>query len=146
MSEQIFANFPYEKKFTKAQITEITESAQKLADAMRDGVGPNGMVMGLDESMLQLWCVHGALAGVRVHPDEAYIVAVPIPDEHLQFADSVEWKLRDELPEDYDAEKDSEKAKQIADAMKSQLTDAQRRQIAASLIEGFETANNTEEK
>lgn len=146
MSEAVFPNFPYERKFTKAEIAEITEEAEKLADAMRDGVAPNGAVMYLEESMLQMWCVHGALAGVRVQPEKARIVAVKIPDATGQFADSVEWKLRADLPDDHDEQEASAEASKIADALKSRLTDSQRAQVAQALATGFEATNPEDAK
>lgn len=138
MAEQqkVFANFPYDKKFTREEITEITRRAEELAEAMRDGVAPNGAILGMPEDMLKLWCVHGALAGVIVEPDQAWIVARRRPDASGQYADAVEWVLKSELDETEvvrtaaDAEAE---AREYADAMRAKLTPAVRAEIVRQL-------------
>ena len=145
MPEEVFPQFPYERRFTKEQIAEITDVAEEIADALRDGVAPNGAQMFMDEAYLQLMCVHGALAGVRVHPDLAYIVAVPVPDEHLQMQGTVEWKLREDLPADYDERKVEAEAQAVAKALAERLPDDVRRRTAALMAAGFDALANPKE-
>lgn len=141
MNNTVFPEFPYEKRFTRNEIQEITEESEKLADAMRDGVAPNGAVMYLDESLLRMWCVHGVLAGVRVDPDLAHIVAVKIPDTTGQFADSVEWVLRGDLPSDYDEAQAEAEAQKLAKAMRERMPEKVRKRTAELLAAGFDAAN-----
>ncbi len=147
MSSKVFADFPYDRKFTREQISEITERAKQIADALRDGVAPNGATLYIEESMLQLWAVHAALAGVYVDRDRAHIVAVPIPDQSGQFEDSVRWVLKDELPDDVtvDDHADAE-AKQIVDALNERLSPDVRKRVAESFAAAFDAANTTDDK
>jgi hypothetical protein len=145
MPDQVFPEFPYERRFTKEQLAEISDEAEKLADALRDGLAPNGAQMFMDEGYLQLICVHGALAGVRVHPELAYIVAVPRPDEHLQMTGSVDWKLREDLPADFDEQQVEAEAQAVAKALTERLPDDVRRRTAALMTAGFEALANPQE-
>jgi hypothetical protein len=142
---QVFPEFPYDRKFTRAELDEITDEARKLADAMRDGQAPNGATLWIDESMLQLWCVHGVLAGVRVHPDLAYIVAIKQPDQHAVFEDSVQWVLREDAPE-IDPEQDEAEAERIATALTQRLPDEVRRLVAQKMTEAFNEANKEDSR
>lgn len=141
----VFPEFPYDRKFTRAEIDEITDEARKLADALRDGQAPNGATLWIDESMLQLWCVHGVLAGVRAHPDLAYIVAIKQPDQHAVFEDSVQWVLREDAPE-IDPEQDEAEAERIATALTQRLPDEVRRLVAQKMTEAFNEANKEDSR
>ncbi|URP21175.1 hypothetical protein SEA_FRANCOIS_23 [Gordonia phage Francois] len=145
MSEKVFANFPYDRKFTREEIAELTDRAGAIADALRDGVAPNGAVLYLEESMLQLWSVHAALAGVYVDPDRAFIVSVPLPDQSGQFEDSVQWVLREEAPAAPDAEEVDAEAQQIVAALNDRLSPQVRRRVAEQFAAAFTAANETEE-
>lgn len=136
-ADQVFPEFPYDRKLTRAELLEVHDEAMKLADAMRDGQAPNGATLWIDESMLQLWCVHGVLAGVRVHPDLAYIVAVKQPDQHGQFESSVEWVLREEAPEVDPSHQAEAEADRIASALTERLSDDVRRRVAQKMSEFF---------
>ncbi|CPR79148.1 phage gene 29 protein family protein [Mycobacteroides abscessus] len=143
---EVFPQFPYDRKFTRAELDEIADEAMKLADAMRDGQAPNGATLFIDEAMLQLWCVHGALAGVRVHPDLAYIVAVKQPDRTGQFADSVEWVLRDEAPDEDAEEEAAAEAERIATALTQRLPEKVRRLVAQQMSDAFNEANKEDRR
>ncbi|OHU29612.1 hypothetical protein BKG74_03535 [Mycobacteroides chelonae] len=142
---EVFPEFPYDRKFTRAEIDEIADEARKLADAMRDGQAPNGATLWIDEGMLQLWCVHGVLAGVRVHPDLAYIVAVNKPDQHLQMESSVEWVLREDASE-ADLNQDEHEAERIATALTERLPDEVRRLVAQKMTAAFNEANKEDSR
>ncbi|MDO3058471.1 MULTISPECIES: phage gene 29 protein family protein [Mycobacteriaceae] len=141
----VFPEFPYDRKFTRDEIDEIADEARKLADAMRDGQAPNGATLWIDEGMLQLWCVHGVLAGVRVHPDLAYIVAVKQPDQHAVFEDSVEWVLREDAA-DVEPEQDEAEAERIATALTQRLPDEVRRLVAQKMTDAFNEANKEDSR
>jgi hypothetical protein len=126
---QIFEAFPYDKRFTREEIAEITERSERIAEAMRDGVAPNGYVLNVPEDMLKLWSVHNALAGMDVHEDLAYIVSRPSKDG--PFTDSMEWVLKE------DAEKagptPEEEAAKYAAALKAELSPAAQKILAKEL-------------
>lgn len=98
-AEQLKQSFPYERTFTAAEIEVILERKDRLVDAFRDAVGPQGWGLGLLEDFLHQLMFHGALAGVDVDPaypafnpdtrTGAFIRPRRKPD--AMFVDSVEW-------------------------------------------------------
>lgn len=140
----VFPDFPYDRRFTRAEIAELTDRAEKIADALRDGVAPNGATLYLDESMLQLWAVHAALAGVYVDPDRAYIVAVPLEPQSGQFADAVEWVLKEDLPEGYTEEKAEAEARQIVSSLTDKLAPEVRERVAREFAAAYTAVNDTD--
>jgi hypothetical protein len=132
---QVF-DFPYDRRFTREQIAEITARGEQIADTLRDGVAPNGMILNVPEHMLRLWAVHAALAGMYVDPDRAYIVARKLPDQPGRFEDSVEWILKEDAetlppPDNADVE-----AQQYADAIDNKLSP----EVRAALIKKLKEA------
>lgn len=91
---QIFPGFPYDKKFTRAEIAEIIERSKTIGRAMRYGQGPNGAILALPPDLFELWMIHAALAGVTVDEELAYIRPRVKPDAML--GDAVEWVLKKE--------------------------------------------------
>lgn len=97
------AQFPYERKFTAAEIAVITARQQRLTEAFRDAVGIQGWAIGLPEDLLQLLMFHGAMAGVDVDPTYppfdpdigrgAFIRPRRMPDQSGRYVDAVEWVL-----------------------------------------------------
>jgi len=79
-AEQVFPNFPYDRKFTRAEIAEILAKAKRLGDAMRDGLAPSGHTLYIPGDIFEMWMVHGALAGCDVDQDAAFIRARKLPD------------------------------------------------------------------
>lgn len=132
---QVF-DFPYDKRFTRAQITEITARGEQIADALRDGVAPNGMILNVPEHMLQLWAVHAALAGVFVDPERAYIVARRLPDQPGRFEDSVEWILKEDAETVPEPDAVDVEAQTYADAIETKLTPEVRAALIEKLKEG----------
>lgn len=128
---KVFEEFPYDKKFTRAEIAEITARAERITAAMRDGVAPNGYILNVPEDMLQLWGVHNALAGMDVNPDLAYIVAVP--SKQPTFVDQMDWVLKE------DAEKavptPEEEAAKYSAALIKELSPEARQILADQLKE-----------
>lgn len=91
---KVFPDFPYDRKFTKAELDEIFARQDRLIAAFRDAVGPNGWGLGLPEDHLQMLMFHGALAGVDVDDNKAYIRPRTLPDASGRYVDSVEWVLK----------------------------------------------------
>lgn len=90
----VFPNFPYDRKFTRAEIDEILERSKRVGRAMRYGQGPNGAILALPPDIFELWMIHAALAGVDVNEEQAYIRPRISPDAIV--GDSVEWVLKKE--------------------------------------------------
>lgn len=98
-AEQLKRAFPYERTFTTAEIEVILERKDRLVDAFRDAVGPQGWGLGMLEDFLHQLMFHGALAGVEVDPTYpafdaatgagAFIRPRRKPD--ALHVDSVEW-------------------------------------------------------
>lgn len=98
-AENLKRAFPYERTFTAEEIEVILERKDRLVDAFRDAVGPQGWGLGLLEDFLHQLMFHGALAGVDVDPaypafDKqtgagAFIRPRRKPD--ALYVDSVEW-------------------------------------------------------
>lgn len=124
-------DFPYDKRFTREEIAEITARSERIKEAMRDGVAPNGYILNVPEDMLALWAVHNALAGLDVHDDLAHIVAIPDPEG--PFTDSKKWVLKE------DAEKlgptPEEEAAKYTAALKKELSPAAQKILAEQLKE-----------
>lgn len=114
-----FPKFPYDRKFTKAEIEQILARQDRLCAAFRDAVGPNGWGLGLPEDHMQLLMFHGALAGVDVDDEHAYIRPRRLPDESGRLVDAVEWVLKkDDTPRERnrDARREARaRAKEIDD-------------------------------
>lgn len=98
-AEQLKRAFPYERTFTTDEIEVILERKDRLVDAFRDAVGPQGWGLGMLEDFLHQLMFHGALAGVEVDPTYpafdkatghgAFIRPRRKPD--ALHVDSVEW-------------------------------------------------------
>lgn len=132
----VFPNFPYERKFTRAEIHgDILPRAQRIGDAMRDGVGPNGATLYIPGDMFEMWMIHGALAGLEVHDDLAYIRARRLPDKSGRLVDAVEWVVkRDDTPQARaaDAEREAERyVSAINEELRPEVRDAIRRRFRA---------------
>lgn len=126
---KVFDAFPYDRRFTREEIAEITGRAERIAAAMRDGVAPNGYILNVPEDMLQLWSVHNALAGMDVHDELALIMSRPCKEG--PFLDSMEWVLKE------DAERDGptpeEEAAKYSAALMKELSPEARRILADQL-------------
>lgn len=139
----VFPNFPYERKFTRAEINDdILPRAQRLGDAMRDGMGPNGSVLYIPGDLFELWMIHAALAGCDVDESRAYIRRRRLPDQAGRFADAVEWVIKKEdTPEQRAADADAEAAAMI-DAMEHNL----RPEVRAAIRRRFRAAADDAEE
>lgn len=91
---KVFPQFPYDRKFSRREITEILDRAKVVGRAMRDGHGPNGATLALPPDIFELWMIHAALAGVTVDENLAYIR--PKVQSGAMFADAVTWVLKKE--------------------------------------------------
>lgn len=102
-AETLRKNFPYERTFTTDEIDVILERKDRLSEAFRDAIGPQGWGLGMLEDFLQQLMFHGALAGVDVDPTYpafdpgtgtgAFIRPKRKPDGQGLYVDSVEWKV-----------------------------------------------------
>lgn len=93
---KVFPKFPYDRKFTKAEVDVILARQDRLCAAFRDAVGPNGWGLGLPEDHLQLLMFHGALVGADVDDEKAFIRARRLPDQSGRLVDAVEWVVKKE--------------------------------------------------
>lgn len=134
---KVFEAFPYDRRFTREEIAEITDRSERIKAAMRDGVAPNGYTLNVPEDMLALWAVHNALAGMEVHDELAYIVAIPDPEG--PFTDSTKWVLKE------DAEKlgptPEQEAAKYTEALKKELSPEARQILADQLKESNDHPN-----
>lgn len=142
---QIFPNFPYDRKFTRDEIEDILQRAGRLGDAMRDGLGPNGAVLFIPGDLFEMWMIHGALAGVEVNEDAAYIRARKLPDTNGRLAGSVDWVLKkDDTSETRaaDAEREAnahiEAMERSLQDLRPEVRDAVRRRLAAAADDAAE--------
>ena len=71
----VFPGFPYEKQFSKAELEVLFARMDRVAESLRDAVGPQGWGLGMSEDFLQQIALHQALAGVDL--DTSY----PLFDE-----------------------------------------------------------------
>ncbi|WJR32418.1 hypothetical protein P3F83_18070 [Mycobacteroides immunogenum] len=94
--DKVFPKFPYDRKFTKSELDEIFAKQDRLCEAFRDAVGPNGWGLGMPEDHLQLLMFHGALAGADVDEDKAFIRARRLPDQSGRLVDAVQWVVKKE--------------------------------------------------
>jgi hypothetical protein len=143
---KVFPDFPYNRKFTHAEIHEdILPRAERLGAAMRDGVGPSGSVLYIPGDMFEQWMVHGALAGVDVDESKAYIRARRLPDQTGRLAGAVEWVLKqDETPEARAADAEREAAahleamERMMGTLRPEVRSAIRRRMRGPAQEGAE--------
>lgn len=92
--EKVFPEFPYARKFSRAEINEILERSKVIGRAMRYGQGPNGAILAILPDLFELWMIHAALAGVTVDENLAYIR--PRVAHDAMVGDAVEWVLKKE--------------------------------------------------
>lgn len=143
---KVFPDFPYNRKFTHAEINDdILPRAQRLGDAMRDGMAPSGAVLYIPGDMFEMWMIHGALAGVDVDESKAYIRARRLPDQTGRLAGAVEWVVRkDETPEAraQDAEREAaahmEAMNRMMGTLRPEVRAAIRRRMRGPAEEGAE--------
>lgn len=125
-------NFPYHRKWTKAQLDEILARKDGIAAAMMDAVGPTGQIVYIPDDLRHILALHLALAGAEVRDDLAYITAKIRPDEPGMFADTREWLLKSEYkPGPPPADETTAKAKAAADQIRRQLTPEVRAAVVA---------------
>lgn len=97
-ASSVFPNFPYALKFTKEEVADILDRAQRFGDLMRDGVGPSGATLFIPGDVFEMWMVHGILAGAD--GGKAYIRARRLPEETGRLEGAVEWVLiKEDTPE-----------------------------------------------
>lgn len=129
--KQVFPDFPYNKRFTKAELVDIMTRADLLGKAMQDGVGPSSAVMNIPADIFEQWMIHAAMAGCTVDDDLAYIRARPVADAMFQGAR--EWILKkDDTPK-----KRAEDAKIEADRIRARLETEVSPAVRAEIVKGF---------
>jgi hypothetical protein len=142
-ASSVFPEFPYERRFTRAEIhDDILPRARRLGDAMRDGKAPTGATLYIPGDIFELWMIHGALAGADVDESKAYIRARRLPTESGRFADAVEWVVKkDDSPEAVaaDAEREAQRYVEAMDAtLRPEVRDAIRRRLRQPAREAAE--------
>lgn len=93
-ANQVFPNFPYDRKFSRAEIAEILQRSETIGRAMRYGQAPNGAILAIMPDLFELWMIHAALAGVTVDENLAYIRPRIVHD--AMVGDAIEWVLKKE--------------------------------------------------
>lgn len=126
-AEQVFAQFPYERKFTADEVADILERAKAFGNLMRDGRGPNGAYLFIPGDVFELWMIHGVLAGAD--GGTKYIRPRRLPDANGRLADAVEWVL---IKEDTDAKR-REDAEREAAAYVAAIDEQLRPEVAAAI-------------
>lgn len=107
--QQVFPNFPYQRRFTQAETVDIRTRAEAFGRLMRDPLLLTGGQGFIPEDIFQLWMVHGVMAGAD--GGTPYIRGRTLPDEHGALADRTEWiLLKDDTPtaRAEDAEREAE--------------------------------------
>lgn len=112
---KVFPDFPYNRKFSHAEIEDILQRAERLGAAMRDGMAPSGAVLYIPGDMFEMWMIHAALAGCDVDENKAYIRARRLPDQTGRLSGAVEWVVKkDDTPEARAADAEQEAAAHMA--------------------------------
>jgi hypothetical protein len=88
------ADFPYRRKFTRAEVAVIYARRERLRDAMRDPVGPAGELFYIPPEAVDVFAVHLALAGADVDTERAFIECQELPDEAGMFENRVIWNVK----------------------------------------------------
>lgn len=97
----LFPGFPYERAFTKAEQEVLFARMDRVAETLRDAVGPQGWGLGMSEDFLQQIALHQALAGVDADPtyplfDPATGTGAfirPIRNVDGLYVDSIKWQI-----------------------------------------------------
>lgn len=139
---EVFPEFPYQKKMTRAQVADITARSEALGKLMRDPLMVTGAHAFMPEDIFQLWMVHGVMAGAD--GGTPYIRGRTIPDEHGALADRTEWVLLSaDSEEQRAADADAEAAAHIAalensDRLRPEVRAAIRRRLREAAVEANE--------
>jgi hypothetical protein len=137
--------FPYRRKWTQAQVDEISARKDRLAGAMTDAVGPAGQQLYVDAAHIHILALHLALAGGEVRDELAYITAEIInsPGAPASFH---HWHLKSEYtPAPPDPDETKRKAAAAAEQIRRQLSPEVRREVAAMMREEYEKATREDD-
>jgi hypothetical protein len=128
--------FPYRRKWTQAQLDEILERKDRLAEAMTDAVGPTGQMLFLPADIIHILALHVALAAGDVRDELAYIAARIPPEGDALFAAPRESLLQAEYePAPPDPDETAAKAKAATDQIRRQLSPDVRAAVISMLNE-----------
>lgn len=115
--KMLFPGFPYERAFTKAEQEVIFARMPRIAETLRDAMGPQGWGLGMSEEFLQQLALHQALAGVDA--DTTYPLFDPAtgagafirPVRNVSglYVDSIKWQIiKQDEPGDREADAKAE--------------------------------------
>lgn len=114
--------FPYLKKFTPEEREDLFERIDDIRFALRDLVGPSGVLVYIDDGTIANIAFHLAMAGGRVIDDEkAYIWPDEKPDPSQIFEGFIRWRLKKEHEPPPPKPADKEKAEALAEAARKQI-------------------------
>jgi hypothetical protein len=137
--------FPYQRKWTRAQLDEILARKDALSEAMADAVGPTGQIIYMPDDLRHILALHLALAGGTVRDELAYIKARIRPNEPGMFADTREWLLKSEyVPAPPDPDETAVKARAAADQIRRQLTPEVRAAVMAMMADELKHATRND--
>lgn len=130
--------FPYRRKWTQAEIDELTARIEKLREAMVDMVGPSGVLMWIDAGTIAHIATHLALAGADLHPlddDRTYIWPEKKPDASGIFDSMIEWRVKkDHRPPPPPTEDEQKRIAEEAAAAREQINRQLKPEVRELLI------------
>lgn len=134
--QQVFPDFPYKRRLTKAETEDIRTRAEAFGRLMRDPLLLTGAQGFIPEDIFQLWMVHGVMAGAD--GGTPYIRGRTLPDEHGALADRTEWLL---LKDDTPAARAEDAEREAAAHMRAMETNL-RPEVRAAIRRQFIAAAN----
>lgn len=126
--------FPYQRKWTKAELDDVYTRFDKLRQALTDAVGPSGQRLYTPPDMIAIQALHLALAGGDVSDDKAFIWARERDDEGAMFQGELEWLVKKDVPPPPPDDTDVSEAAQIKAQIDRGLSPAQRAELARLFI------------
>jgi hypothetical protein len=97
----VFPGFPYEREFTQAELDVVFARMDRIAESLRDAMGPQGWGLGMTEDFLQQIALHQALAGMDCNTDYPEFDAAtglgafirPVRNVEGLYVDSQRWQV-----------------------------------------------------
>lgn len=129
--------FPYRRKWTQAEVDELTGRIEKLREAMTDMVGPSGVVMYIDAGSIAHIATHLALAGADLYPiddDRVYIWPDVKKDNSGIFDSMIEWRVKKDHQPPEPQPIDPETVRAAAEAARAEIMAKLPREVREALI------------
>lgn len=112
--------FPYQRKWTQAELDDVYARFEKLRTVLTDVVTPQGAPMYLDPGIVAILALHASLAGGDVDTDQAFIEYRIRNDEYGLFDGVHEWRVKGDF-DPSDKPEDPIRADQKAAELREQL-------------------------